>query len=235
MFTVASHARPSLCAKMASGMGLRRCVQPPLFLENLDAVGNTGIKAGRQMPTAPQSSTAAAFWRQVSTKSAKAPCTDCRPACVKHRKVEAETAHCALVVGLAVGDKALPFPRLAGYLTASTAALAACELHTRRSHSVPTRLHNAAASCSFVGLALQLVRAASQTFCTFNPLQSPNIYMSKVRGRGAARLPTRALASHASKRLEMTLKATGPRNLGCLTSSLTFKETASILPSAKTP
>lgn len=119
MFTVASHARPSLCAKMASGMGLRRCVQPPLFLENLDAVGNTGIKAGRQMPTAPQSSTAAAFWRQVSTKSAKAPCTDCRPALVKHRKVEAETAHCALVVDLAVGDKALPFPRLAGYLTAT--------------------------------------------------------------------------------------------------------------------
>ena len=116
------------------------------------------------------------------------------------------------------------------------AALAACELHTNllyKSHSVPPRLHT----------ARQLLRsrtptygAASQTFCTFF---IPGCHTCEARiviiflsVSQFEPLQTPALASHASKRLEMTLKAMGPcrLSLSLVTETIDFPARKSIKP-----
>ena len=84
--------------------------------------------------------------------------------------------------------------------------------HGPSTSHVPTKLHTAVASYSYVGFALQLLRAASQTSCTFF-IPGCHTCGAQFEPVARAQLPTIASASHASKRLEMTLKVMGPCNL----------------------
>ena len=89
--------------------------------------------------------------------------------------------------------------------------------HGPSTSHVPTRLHTAVASYSYVGFALQLLRAASE----YSGLPSVKPAFSRFDSVARAQLPTIALASHATKRLEMSLKAIGPCNLSLTLSSNT--------------